>query len=233
MRASATDGKDGKDGKDGVNGKDGKDGINGQNGKDDINLSLIIPITRINTITRYWEISTDGGITYRNTGILADGKDGKDGTSANFNLNMAKGEDGNWYWTWNGQWITDDKGNRMRANGIDGQDGKDGIDGIDGIDGKDDVNMNLPVPVVRINPYTREWEISTDNGSTYTSTHILADGKDGNDGNDGNDGRNGVDGRNDVFLTVTVSSDGQSVIITLRRTGQSFVIPILKFTPQG
>jgi hypothetical protein len=146
MRASAIDGKDGKD------------------GKDDIDLSLIIPTSRINPVTRIWEISTDGGITYVSTGILADGRDG---ISTQTNLGVAKGEDGVWYWTFNGTWILDESGNRLRANGIDGK------------DGKDDINLSLPIPITRINSVTRIWEISLDNGVTFTSTGIYADGKDG------------------------------------------------------
>ena len=154
-------------------GIDGKDGVDGKDGKDDINLSLPIPITRINPITRLWEISSDGGITYVSTGILADGKDGKDGTAETFNMSAQKGEDGNWYWTFNNRWITDENGNRMPAGGVDGKDGKDG---------KDDINLSLPVPIIRINPINRMWEISTDNGATYVSTNTPADGMDGVDG---------------------------------------------------
>ena len=158
-------------------GIDGKDGVDGKNGKDDINLSLPIPLTRINPITRYWEISTDGGTTYTSTGILADGQDGKDGSAENFDMSVQKGEDGIWYWTVNNKWIFDENGNRMRAGGIDGKDGKDG---------KDDINLSLPIPIVRINPTTRLWEISTDNGVTFISTGTPADGKDGKDGSNAN-----------------------------------------------
>jgi hypothetical protein len=49
-------------------------------------MSLPIPLTRINPITRYWEISTDGGTTYTSTGILADGQNGKDGSAEDFNM---------------------------------------------------------------------------------------------------------------------------------------------------
>jgi hypothetical protein len=79
MRASGSDGKDGKDGKDGMDGQDGMDGKDGKNGKDGKTGTVIIPQVRINDVTRHWEISTDGGITWEDTGILADGKDGKDG----------------------------------------------------------------------------------------------------------------------------------------------------------
>ena len=34
---------------------------------------------RINTNNRHWEVSTDGGRTWSDTGVKADGDDGKDG----------------------------------------------------------------------------------------------------------------------------------------------------------
>jgi hypothetical protein len=58
--ASAQDGKDGKD------------------GKTMSETGAIAPRTRINTVNRHWEISTDGGKTWSDTGIVADGKDGED-----------------------------------------------------------------------------------------------------------------------------------------------------------
>ena len=58
--ASAQDGKDGKD------------------GKTMSETGAIAPRTRINTLNRHWEISTDGGKTWSDTGIVADGKDGED-----------------------------------------------------------------------------------------------------------------------------------------------------------
>ena len=211
MRAGGLDGKDGKD---------GENGLDGQNGQDDINLSLPIPMVRVNSISRTWEISTDGGVTYINTGVLADGKDGKDGSADNYEINAKKGPDGNWYWTINGEWLYDDFGNRMRANGMDGN------DGANGQDGQDDVNMSVLVPKVRINPETRIWEISTDGGNTYKSTGIFADGADGKDGGQGSKGSNGTDGRDDVFLTVKLSADGKEAIITLRN-GREFIIPVV------
>jgi len=84
---TAQDGRDGKDGRDGIdgrNGRDGHDGVNGLDGKDGrdgktlADLDLVIPQVRINDTTRNWEISYDGGRTWFDTGICADGKDGQD-----------------------------------------------------------------------------------------------------------------------------------------------------------
>ena len=42
-----------------------------------------------------------------------------------------------YYWTINGEWLLDENGNKVQAQGRDGADGQDGKDGADGEDGKD------------------------------------------------------------------------------------------------
>lgn len=61
-----------------VTAQDGRDGKNGRDGKTLADQNLIIPQVRINTTTRNWEISYDGGGTWLDTGICADGQDGQD-----------------------------------------------------------------------------------------------------------------------------------------------------------
>ena len=53
-----------------LNGRDGHDGRDGQDG--------IVPQMRIND-EGFWEVSTDGGLTWQNTGVQANGKDGEPG----------------------------------------------------------------------------------------------------------------------------------------------------------
>lgn len=80
-------------------------------------------------------------------------------------------------------------------DGIDGENGKDGKDGVDGEDGKD--GTDGITPLLRINEETELWEVSYDNGLTWTSMGVKAtgeNGKDGADGKDGVDGENGKDG---------------------------------------
>ena len=91
MRASGLDGKDGRDGKDGEDGLDGRDG---QDGKNNPAHPAIVPQVRINTVTRHWEISTDGGQTWEDTGVYADGRDGKDGKDGEDGLDGKDGKDG-------------------------------------------------------------------------------------------------------------------------------------------
>lgn len=190
--------------------------------------------------------NTDGSYTITfNTGKTftlrqgRNGQDGRDGRDVELNIGVAKDEqDGRWYWTLDGQWILDGDGNRMPAgatdgrdgrDGLDGRDGRDGIDGVDGVDGRDGVNGRdghdghdgkndtAVIPQVRINPTTRNWEISTDGGSTWNDTGVCADGRDGQDGQDGQD---------DLFLEIIESPDGQFITFVLR-DGRVFTVPVV------
>ena len=60
-----------------ANGRDGANGSNGEAGKD-----AIAPQVRINNTTKEWEISTDGGLTWISTGVVAEGKDGAAGSNS-------------------------------------------------------------------------------------------------------------------------------------------------------
>lgn len=66
-----------------ANGIDGENGAPGESGND-----AIAPQVRINDGTKMWEISTDGGMTWVSTGVVAEGKDGANGA------NGANGNDG-------------------------------------------------------------------------------------------------------------------------------------------
>ena len=59
-----------------ANGIDGENGENGTDGKD-----AVAPQVRINDTTKEWEISTDGGLTWVSTGVVAEGKDGVAGSN--------------------------------------------------------------------------------------------------------------------------------------------------------
>ena len=94
----------------------------------------------------------------------ADGEDGSDGADGTVPvIGVRQDADGNWYWTLDGEWLLDDKGNKVRASGNDGKDGEDGEDGKDGEDGMD--------------------------GSVGGDG---IDGEDGKDGKPGKDGKDGV-----------------------------------------
>ena len=128
---------------------------------------------------------------------ITNGKDGANGTNAPI-ISVKQDTDGNYYWTLDGEWlIVDDK--RVRANGLDGTNGENGKDAI--------------APEVRINENSKEWEISTDGGKTWTSTGVVAEGKDGAAGSNGTNGTNGANG-DSLFKSVDTSNPDY-VTITL------------------
>ena len=72
------------------------------------------------------------------------------------------------------------------ANGKDGADGRNGVDGKDGTDGKNGADgkngKDGATPKLRINAETNEWEVSYDNGTTWTSLGVKATGENGQNG---------------------------------------------------
>ena len=106
----------------------------------------------------------------------ADGARGEDGYTPL--IGVKKDKDGIYYWTLDGNWLTDNDGNKVRAQGLDGkdgyngkdgkdgEDGKDGKDGEDGKDGKDGYNgKNGVTPKLRIKD--GNWEVSYNNGVSW------------------------------------------------------------------
>lgn len=100
----------------------------------------------------------------------ADGARGEDGYTPL--IGVKKDKDGIYYWTLDGNWLTDNDGNKVRAQGLDGKDGYNGKDGKDGEDGKD--------------------------GKDGKDGYNGSDGKDGKDGYNGKDGNDGYNGKNGV-----------------------------------
>ena len=154
----------------------------------------------------------------------ANGVDGKDGYTPV--IGVEQDSDGIYYWTLDGEWLTDSDGNKIKAVGIDGEDGKDGVDGedgkdgtngsdgndgqdgVDGANGKDGITPQLKIE----NNY---WYISYDNGASWTQLG-KATGEDGADGADGANGTNGKDGADgDSFFQGVDTSNGDYVVFTL------------------
>ena len=164
---------------------------------------------RVNPATNEWEVSYDGGITWKSLGVKAtgeDGKDGRDGRTPSVGLN------GNW---WIGSMDTG-----VKAVGTDGRDGVDGKNGADGLtpaigengnwwigdtdtgvkaggaDGKDGTDGLTPT----IGENGNWWIGDTDTGvkAAASDGRDGADGKDGVDGKDGANGKDGIDGKDGV-----------------------------------
>ena len=116
-----------------------------------------------------------------------------------------------YYWTLDGEWLTDEKGNKVKAQGTDGKDGVDGEDGNDGANGEDGVDgtngKDGITPQLKIE--NGRWMLSMDNGKTWTDIG-QATGADGTDGEDGVDGK---DGTNGIFKSVR--EDDDNVYFTL------------------
>lgn len=117
---------------------------------------------------------------------------GKNGISAP-TVSVRQDTDGVYYWTLGGEWLTDEHGNKIKASAPD-----------------------AVAPKVRINPDTKEWEISTDGGATWSATGVRAEGRDG----DSIFASVNADSEDYVLFTM---SDG-SVIRVPRSGGLSFVI---------
>ena len=180
--------------------------------EDIVALQTIVEALQNNVYVVAVNATADGYVIEFSDGTTAtinngkDGANGQNGTNAPV-ISVKQDEDGNYYWTMDGEWLLVD-GERVRANGIDGIDGENGANGTNGVD--------AIAPQVRINDTTKEWEISTDGGNTWTSTGVVAEGKDGANGTNGSNGVDGTNGANgdSLFKKVDVSNPDY-VVITL------------------
>ena len=132
-----------------------------------------------------------------------DGKDGKDGVDGYTPvIGVKQDSDGIYYWTIDGEWLTDGNGNQIKAEGTDGEDGANGMDGVDGENGANGVDAITPELKIE-NDY---WYVSYDNGNTWIELG-KATGENGTNGADGKDG--------DSFFQGVDVSNGDYVVITL------------------
>ena len=134
-------------------------------------ITNVSPITKDGQIIGYTISFANGEPITIYNGV--DGKDGLNGESAPV-IGVRQDTDGIYYWTIDGEWLTDESGNKVKAEGTDGKDGQDGEDGQDGKDGVDGEDGR--------------------DGQDGEDGRDGVDGEDGRDGQDGEDGRDGVDG---------------------------------------
>ncbi len=100
------------------------------------------------------------------------GADGEDGYTPV--IGVRKDTDGIYYWTLDGDWLLDEDGNKVRAEGSTGSGGQPGQDGTDGEDGRDGITPQLRIE-------NGEWQVSYDGGKSWNDLDMPAGGE-GNGG---------------------------------------------------
>lgn len=140
---------------------------------------LIKAVTPISEGNSGWTIQFSDESVIR----LLNGEDGKNGSDGHDGLTpfLYVDQDGYWCISYDkGEHFTrmmDNDGNFIKAQGEKGEQGVSGKDGKDGM-----------TPLLRINADTNEWEISLDNGESWSSLGVKATGNKGDKGDKGNDG---------------------------------------------
>lgn len=150
-------------------------------------------------------------ITFKKSGPIviyhgkdgADGNDGKDGYSPK--IGVTKDADGIYYWTLDGEWLLDDNGKKIKAEGKDGKDGNGGSSGEagSGKDGEDGITPELKIE-------DGYWYVSYDNGETWRKLGKAT----GENGKDGQPGENG----DSFFKNVDASSSDYIIFVLVDGT---------------
>lgn len=158
-------------------------------------------------------------ITIYNGAKGADGEDGADGQTPQ--IGLAQAAEGNWYWTLNGETLTDADGNPIRANGLDGADGEDGEDGATGPEGpQGDDGTSAPTPKILLGSSITSGTIETDNGKKDNNAWYLS--VDGGATWYRVSGTDGADG--DTWFAEAPKKEGNYYVFTLANDGGSFKV---------
>lgn len=136
-------------------------------------------------------------------------------------IGATQADDGNWYWTLNGELLTDTDGNPIRANGTQGEQGDQGPAGDD-----------APLPQLATGKKLNEQQITTDSqnkdiepDAIYLSvdggkTWTRVSGEDGEKGDTGDTGPKG-----DSFFESVDTMNADYVIFKLANNGGTFQVP--------
>ena len=201
-------------------------GTDGQNGSDGVTPSITISSDGYwvinNVVSQYKavgengldgntptvEISDDGYWVLNGTKTIhkvmgENGQNGTNGITPKLRINEESNEwevsyDNGETWTSLGVKATGESG----ANGSNGQNGQNGTNGI--------------TPKLRINEVSNEWEVSYDNGETWTSLGVKATGADGSNGNKGDDGA--------TIESISFNDEGK-LVITMTN-GTEFIVDV-------
>ena len=176
--------------------------------------TLVDALEKRDYVTNVSEVRSNGEVigytisfAYSDTITIYHGKDGKDGADGKDGytpqIGVMKDTNGIYYWTLDGEWLLDGKGNKIKAIGIDGADGKDGADGTNGTNGANGVTPQLKIE----NDY---WYVSYDNGTTWQQLG-KATGEDGTNGEDGDSIFNSVT-QDDEYVYFNLS-DGTMITL--------------------
>lgn len=137
-------------------------------------------------------------------------------------IGAAQAEDGNWYWTLNGEFLTDTDGNPIRANGTQGEQGPAGDD--------------APLPQLATGTKLTEQNVTTDSqnkdiepDAIYLSvdggqTWTRVSGEKGNTGDTGATGATGPKG-DSFFKSIDYTSNDDYVTFTLADGTTKFSVP--------
>lgn len=156
-------------------------------------------------------------ITIYNGAKGADGEDGADGQTPQ--IGLAQAAEGNWYWTLNGETLTDADGNPIRANGLDGADGEDGEDGATGPEGQP--GTSAPTPQILLgSSIPASGTVQTDGGTTIADARYLS--VDGGATWYRVSGTDGADG--DTWFAEAPKKEGNYYVFTLANDGGSFKV---------
>ena len=155
--------------------------------------TIVSALEKRDYVTNVSEVRSNGEVigytisfAYSDTITIYHGQDGQDGANGKDGytpqIGVMKDTDDIYYWTLDGEWLLDGKGNKIQANGVNGTDGTNGSNGTNGTNG---VTPQLKIE----NDY---WFVSYDNGATWEKLGKAT----GNDGIDGEDG-------DSIFKSVT------------------------------
>ena len=138
-------------------------------------------------------------------------------------IGATQADDGNWYWTLNGELLTDTDGNPIRANGTQGGQGEPGSDGDDAPLPQLATGAKLTEQQITTDSQNKDIEpdaiyLSVDGGKTWTRVS----GEDGEDGEKGDTGDTGPKGDSVFESVVTTNTD----YVTFKLAdGSTFQVP--------
>ena len=140
-------------------------------------------------------------------------------------IGAAQAEDGNWYWTLNGEFLTDADGNPIRANGTQGEQGDQGPAGDDAPLPQLATGKKLNAQGITTDSQNKDIEpdaiyLSVDGGKTWTRVS----GEKGNTGDTGATGATGPKG-DSFFKSIDYTSNDDYVTFTLADGTTKFSVP--------